>query len=268
METGPLFISVFGLQATEMARTGSGNVLCLHGVAAHGLRFLRLAELLPGRTIIAPDLRGHGRSPKHRPYSVEQHVHDLAPLIRRLGPRVILLGHSYGGLLAWELARYAPDQLRALILVDPAISVSRELAQQQTALLDADASWPNGADAFVDLMAAHPATAAWSVGLDLGGALESAGGVTWHSRVAREALREAWRQMVEPLQPSLYRGPTLLVEAGREHGAYVSARLVAALREQLGDRLEHVIVDAPHAITADAPELLAEHVADFLDRVG
>jgi pimeloyl-ACP methyl ester carboxylesterase len=169
-----LFVSTFG--------RGQRTILCLHGIEAHGLRFFGLARLLPEATIVAPDLRGHGNSPKEGPWTIDQHMRDLLPLLESLGPQTFVLGHSYGGLIA---------------LVAPA------------------------------------------------------------------AVDAGWEQMTAPLQPTDYRGPTLLLEAARENGAYVSPAVVEGMRRQLGDRLQHVILDTAHTIPSDHPDLLAEHVRAF-----
>ena len=42
---GPLFTSIFGLRSPVIAQVPQG-VLAIHGVYAHGTRFVRLAELL------------------------------------------------------------------------------------------------------------------------------------------------------------------------------------------------------------------------------
>jgi hypothetical protein len=39
------------------------------------------------------------------------------------------------------------------------------------------------------------------------------------------------------------------------------------MRQQLGDRLEHVVMDAPHSITAERPAELAELVSQLLERL-
>ena len=82
---------------------------------------------------------------------------------------------------------------------------------------------------------------------------------------APEALEAAWAHMSERLQDSPWRGPTLLIEASQANGQYVSPWLIKNMRQQLGDRLEHVVMDAPHTITSDAPDELAALVSEFLD---
>lgn len=47
--------------------TDAPEVLALHGLTGHGRRWRNLAEQhLPDVRVIAPDLRGHGRSPGRR----------------------------------------------------------------------------------------------------------------------------------------------------------------------------------------------------------
>jgi lipase len=267
VETGPLFTSVFGLKSEDIARVDVG-LLCLHGVGAHAVRFIRLAELLPAATVVAPDLRGHGRSPKHGPWTIDQHVRDVAPLLRRMGPRAIVVGHSFGGLIAWELARYAPDQLRGLVLVDPAIAMDKIYCRQRVAEASEPEHWPDAAAAFAAMMDGRSSTSAWSAALDAAVGLQLEQDGSFRTRAAPEAVQQAWREIAERFRGGLWRGPTLLVEAGREHGTFVSKYLLRDLRQQLGDSLQHVVIDAPHSITAEAPEELASHVDAFLEQLG
>ncbi len=264
---GPLFTTIFGLKSPVIAQVPRG-VLAIHGVDAYGTRYVRLAERLPAVTVVAPDLRGHGRSPKHGPHTLDQHVRDLSPLLRRMGPRTVVLGHSYGGLLAWELARSSHDQLAGLVLVDPGIAIDKDMARREQVAARQTQRWPDAATAFKDKMNGHRPEAAWSVALDIAVGLttDEQGGL--RSVAAPEAIEAAWGHMGQRLQESPWRGPTLLIEASQANGKYVSPWLVKNIRKQLGDRLEHVVMDAPHTITSDAPNELAELVSEFLERLG
>ena len=57
---------------------GPNPVVALHGIQGHGARWRRLAEQhLADSYVVAPDLRGHGRSDGAPPWSVERHVADV-----------------------------------------------------------------------------------------------------------------------------------------------------------------------------------------------
>jgi pimeloyl-ACP methyl ester carboxylesterase len=69
--------------------------------------------------VIAPDLRGHGKSAAPPGiYLMETFADDLRALIeeRRCGP-VILVGHSMGGYISFAFYRRFPQLVRAMILV-------------------------------------------------------------------------------------------------------------------------------------------------------
>ena len=104
-------------------------LVCLHGVSGHGRRFIHLAGRLPGRRVIAPDLRGHGASGKQPPWDVATHVRDLLETIE--DPIADWLGFSYGGRIAAEIAARYPERVRSLILLDPALQFPPELAHRR-----------------------------------------------------------------------------------------------------------------------------------------
>lgn len=82
------------------------TLLLLHGLGATGDVWRGMVPLLErqwkGRWII-PDLRGHGRSSYHAPYSYATYAADVANLLDQ-DEEVIVLGHSIGGLIAAALA--------------------------------------------------------------------------------------------------------------------------------------------------------------------
>jgi pimeloyl-ACP methyl ester carboxylesterase len=90
---------------TETVGAGSPALLLLHGVGVNGAVWQPLMRELadwPGR-IVAPDLRGHGRSPPARHYSMGHHAADVADLFAP-GEVVHAVGHSMGGAVALVLA--------------------------------------------------------------------------------------------------------------------------------------------------------------------
>jgi proline iminopeptidase len=79
-------------------------------------------------SVIYYDQRGCGQSdaePGPDGYSVEQAVHDLEKLRQGLGiHRWVVLGHSYGGLLAQVYATDHPETVRGLVLVGSSLAMS------------------------------------------------------------------------------------------------------------------------------------------------
>jgi 3-oxoadipate enol-lactonase len=72
--------------------------------------------------VVLYDMRGHGLSETGRtPFTMEDHVGDLAGLLDLLGVRqTIVCGLSVGGLVAQGLYASRPDLVRALVLCDTA----------------------------------------------------------------------------------------------------------------------------------------------------
>ncbi|MEW2524216.1 alpha/beta hydrolase [Streptomyces sp. NPDC047071] len=100
---------------------GPGPVLlALHGHFSDGRTFAPLARALAGRwRVIALDQRGHGRSDRADDYSRRGYVDDAAAVLRHLGlTDVVVLGHSLGGVNAYQLAARQPRLVRALVVVD------------------------------------------------------------------------------------------------------------------------------------------------------
>lgn len=77
------------------------------------------ARLAPRRRVVLYDKRGHGLSEATpAPYSIDDHVGDLAALIDHLGiRRAGVVGLSVGGLIAQGLAAARPDLVAALVLI-------------------------------------------------------------------------------------------------------------------------------------------------------
>jgi lipase len=104
-------------------------LFALHNMSGHGGRWQRIAGLLDGFRVIAPDLRGFGQSPPEPPWTLDYQVADVLATIDAAGlDRVDLVGHSLGGSVAVHLARKAPERVRRMVLLDPGIGVPPGLA--------------------------------------------------------------------------------------------------------------------------------------------
>lgn len=97
------------------------TLMCLHGVTASAVSFQALADRLADRfTVVAPDLRGRGRSNAlPGPYGMAAHAADVIATLDRLGASsAALLGHSMGGYVAVQTAVRHPDRVERLHLID------------------------------------------------------------------------------------------------------------------------------------------------------
>lgn len=100
---------------------GAGRpLLALHGHLDQGAAFAPLAHALgPRWRVIAPDQRGHGASDRAADYSREGYLADALAVLDHLGlERAVVLGHSLGGLNAYQLAARHPHRVDALVLED------------------------------------------------------------------------------------------------------------------------------------------------------
>ena len=81
---------------------GAQRLVLIHGMGANADVWRPLEEHLQGRWL-APDLRGHGRSPHAAPYSFAGYAADVADLLRQ-DEEVTIVGHSMGGVVGMLLA--------------------------------------------------------------------------------------------------------------------------------------------------------------------
>lgn len=96
------------------------DVLVVHGVTSSHLAWPYVVEELPGVRVIAPDLRGRGRSNElEGEAGMARHADDLVAVLDALGAeRPAVAGHSMGGFVTAALAHRHPDRVGRLVLVD------------------------------------------------------------------------------------------------------------------------------------------------------
>ena len=128
--------------------TGSGTpVVLLHGNpgSSHVWRTV-MAGLGPGR-LLAPDLIGMGRSGKPDiDYSFADHARYLDAWFDALGlDKVVLVGHDWGGALAFDWARRHPDRVLGVAFLETVIrpvaweELSPQARQRSETVLGPDA---------------------------------------------------------------------------------------------------------------------------------
>jgi pimeloyl-ACP methyl ester carboxylesterase len=76
-----------------------------------------------GRRVVAVDLRGHGASDKPREnYAAHDFADDVAFVCGRLDlKKAVAIGHSMGGVVAFDLASRHPELLSALVMLDSGV---------------------------------------------------------------------------------------------------------------------------------------------------
>lgn len=123
-------------QSFEVAMCGQGEklALCLHGFPEHALSWREQLPALArlGYRAWAPNQRGYGRSSRPKKvsdYDIDKLIADVAALIdASAAKRTVLIGHDWGGVVAWAFAARQVRPLDALIIMNvphPLCYVSR-----------------------------------------------------------------------------------------------------------------------------------------------
>jgi pimeloyl-ACP methyl ester carboxylesterase len=107
------------LHLLEWGDPAAAPLLLTHGMWDHARSFAVLAPLLAGRfRVIAVDARGHGDSGWGAAYTWLSDVLDVVTVLRWIGRRTHLVGHSKGGGQATDAARAAPALVGKLVNID------------------------------------------------------------------------------------------------------------------------------------------------------
>ncbi|WP_234334316.1 alpha/beta fold hydrolase [Streptomyces sp. NRRL B-1347] len=247
------FFTVDQKQLSFLDFGGPGRpLLAFHGHTSEASTFAPLAEALaPQWRVIALDQRGHGESDRAQSYQRADYVADIAAFHRHLGlGPVPVLGHSMGGVNAFQYAARHAGQVTSLIIEDIG------------AVMDADWSmvtWlPLQQPSREALTAALGELApylectfrefddGWSYSFDIDDTVRShkaLSGTYWND----------WESI--PCPTLLIRGADSVVLA-RDH-----AREMIARRDGQAQLVE---LPAGHVVHADAPEEFAATVRTFL----
>ena len=149
-------------------------VLAAHGVTATLMTWRSVARELREHsdvTLLAPDLRGRGRSATlPEPYGIAAHVEDLLAVLDHVGAqRAVLVGHSLGAYIMERLAADHPDRAAGLVLLDAGLPLRPpDDPERMVRTAVANATMRLGitlpsAPAYVDAWRSHPAFAdAWN----------------------------------------------------------------------------------------------------------
>ena len=186
---------------------GEGRpMVLLHGGLYSGEMFGPVTPALAGhRKVIVPDLQGHGRTADiDRPIDIQLMADDIAALIRHLGlEQVDLVGYSLGGGVALFTASKYPELVRKLVVAGVSVrrdAIPPEMLAQQVKVNAAAAEFMKDTPMYELYARVAPRPE------DFGRLLDKVG-----SSMAKDFDHS---EVVRALKV-----PTLIVAAGRRHGA-------------------------------------------------
>ncbi len=120
--------------------SGAPPVVLLHGFPQFNSSWEKVMDRLvaQGYRCLAPNQRGYSpraRPPRRRDYVLDELVGDVVALIDAIGaPKVHLVGHDWGAVVAWATAAQVPDRLAtvtALSVPHPAAFLKSFLTSRQ-----------------------------------------------------------------------------------------------------------------------------------------
>jgi pimeloyl-ACP methyl ester carboxylesterase len=117
------FLEANGIRLHYVEEGTGPLLLLLHGFPdfwyswRHQLPVLAAA----GHRVVAVDLRGYNQS--ERPagvaaYRLDEVTRDIAALVQALGGPAIVVGHDWGGVIAWHLAMHHPATVASLVVLN------------------------------------------------------------------------------------------------------------------------------------------------------
>jgi pimeloyl-ACP methyl ester carboxylesterase len=182
----------------HIAEAGTGPlVLLLHGFPEFwwSWRHQLVALAEAGYHAVAPDLRGYGASDKPpRGYDAPTLAADVAGIVRALGERdAVVVGHDWGGHLAWSVAALHPTVVRRMV----AVSIPHPLRWYQ-ALRDGE---QRAASSYIFRFQLPWAPERWVVeddGVHIGELLHRWGGPTFPDEETERRCRDAMQILHTP----------------------------------------------------------------------
>jgi pimeloyl-ACP methyl ester carboxylesterase len=267
-------------------RPDRAPVLLLHGFPEfwYGWRHQIPALAAAGFHVVAPDLRGYNRSdkpPRVRDYRIDRHAADVAALVRQISGdlgRAHVVGHDWGGVIAWHLAMHHPEAVEKLVILNAAHPAAylRELRRPAQLLR----SWyvfffqlPRVPEWFIrsrnfatfrDLFRRAPARPGAFSESDIDAYVEAfsqTGALTAAINYYRAAIRDG----IGRADRSVRRidTPTLLIWGEREK--YVVPEVTRGLEPWVSNLRIERLPNATHWVQHDEPETVNRLLLEFLD---
>jgi pimeloyl-ACP methyl ester carboxylesterase len=254
-------------------------IVMLHGFPEfwYSWRYQIKALAAAGCRTVAVDQRGYNLTDKRCPYDVFTLAGDVVKLIRTLGhERAVIMGHDWGGVVAWVLGARHPDIVERLIVLNAPHPSVRLTALRSMYLPQVLKSWyvlafqvpivPEllmSASDFEVFARSLKHQTKGAVGEEEIGYFKQAwaqpgalsAGVGWY----RASLRTWMRGRLKDLS---VRTPSLLIWGDRD--AYLTTRTAECTRRYVADLKIAYIRGASHWVQQDSPEIVNRYALNFL----
>jgi len=275
-------VDVNGVQL-HVVEAGAGPlVILLHGFPEYWRSWRhQIGPLVDaGFRVVAPDMRGYNLSSKPRgvaSYRIEQLSADVAALIEEAGEsRAVIVGHDWGGVVAWDFAMRYPKMIDKLIVLNaphPAL-IAREFRKAsqlrrswyvfffQLPWLPELSLRSRGYLALRSVLLRDPVRRRAFTPRDILGYVEAQaqpGALTATINYYRAALRRG-RSGDGKLRR--IKAPALLIWGERDR--YLNADFTVGLEPLVPKLRVARIADASHWVQNDAPERVNELMLEFL----
>jgi pimeloyl-ACP methyl ester carboxylesterase len=257
-------------------------IILLHGFPefwySWRLQIPCLADL--GYKVVAPDLRGYNDTDKpYRGYDVGTLLQDIVGLIKGLGQgKAIIIGHDWGGVLAWMFAMAYPQMIERLVVLNaPHVGpLRRELRtpkqmRKSWYVLAFQIPWlPEYllgrnharlvgqmiADSAVQKDAFPPdVLARYRNAMSKPGALHAS--INYYRMLVRHSINQLGRSKIATIQV-----PTLLIWGEQDIALDIS--LTEGLEQWVPDLQIRRIPDSGHWVQQEKPELVNQYLRTFL----
>ena len=246
--------------------SGYGEPLLLvHGTSGDAMGWSTLIPFLTEHfSVWTFDRRGRGSSGDNTIYSLQHEVEDIAAVIKAIGTKVHVFGHSFGGLCALESALLM-ENIASLMLYEPPLSLagsgwSLELNQQMQNLLNTDKKEQVVLLFFRDVLRM---TNEELFALQMG--------VNWSARIAEAhtVLREL--EAIDAYQFDAtkfhtFSIPTLLLLGSKSHPRRYA--IADTLKNSFLNSQLVLLENQQHSAIRTAPKLVAEKVLQFIELSG
>lgn len=271
----------------HVATCGAGEdlALCLHGFPECWYSWRNQIPLLAGLgyRVWAPDLRGYGTTSKPRGirnYSVEALMADVGELIDASGARTVtLLGHDWGGIIAWFFAIRRVRRIDRLIVMnapnpfaaEPAFRTWEQRRKSWYALFFQLPWIPELLLRARDYRAVGEAMRATSVDPErfpdevlavFREAAAQPGALTGMLNYYRAFVRGGGWKRQQALGPESIAAPTLLIWG--EQDVALSMATTAGTEAYVDDYTAKFLPGASHWVQQDAPDAVAEILTSWL----